>query len=316
MMNAAGQYEKWDWVDWSGAGAMVSTIDDMLRWLAHMNAPVIGGASTWELMKGAQRLANGTVADYGFGLIRSRYRGIETLHNPGGWLGGSCQMLKVPAAMLDVVVIANRFDADVMGLVQRVLDACLPHLHPVEVQTGGNVVQGVFRSPTTGRVVHLSGKDGRQIVSIGGSGQLAVPDESGVLTLVGGFDIARNTITLIGEPTAPSSIRLHEFGNADELILVRPAGRTDPRAFVGRYRSDSTDTNATVTATDAGLSLRTTGRFGGVTYDLECLAENIWRASSPRAVIPPGGVLSFADDCGSFHYSTSQTRPLAFRRCS
>src|SRR5207244_1304308 len=116
MKNAAGRYVRQEWMDYAGAGAMVSTVDDMLIWLAHMEAPVVGCAETWRLMRAAQILANGTPTKYGLGLFTTRYRGIDTVHHPGSWLGGNAQMIKIPSVSLDVVVMVNRYDASAITL--------------------------------------------------------------------------------------------------------------------------------------------------------------------------------------------------------
>jgi D-aminopeptidase len=306
MMNAVGRYEKWDWMDWTGAGAVVSTVDDMLRWLAHMSAPVVGGKATWAAMTAPQVLANQTSIDYGLGLITSRYRGLKTIYNPGGWLGGACQMLKAPDVGLDVVVIVNRFDANVIALTDSVIDACVPDLGPVVEHSRAACATGTFLSPRTGRVVQLFGRDGVQIASICGSDQPFEPHGHGVMRLMGGFGFEKPTLTLQGD-----LLRFDEFGNVDEFHAVPVAGSG---SISGKYRADSTGTEATISETTDGARLRMSGRFGAVLYDLECLASGIWRARSPRAVIPPGGVLAF--DPTGFRYSTSQTWGLSFRRCA
>src|SRR6185437_10320342 len=53
VINPAGGYEKMSWGldSFLGAGAMVSTVNDLLRWLAHMEAPEVGSESTWKTMK-------------------------------------------------------------------------------------------------------------------------------------------------------------------------------------------------------------------------------------------------------------------------
>jgi D-aminopeptidase len=66
-------------MEMSGAGGLVATMDDMLRWLKHMDAPVVGSAKTWETIKTPHRLARGTSTGYGLGLITGDYRGIGTL---------------------------------------------------------------------------------------------------------------------------------------------------------------------------------------------------------------------------------------------
>ncbi len=62
----------------AGEAGMVSTVDDLLRWLAHMDAPVVGTETTWRLMKQSQRLHNGCDTGYGLGLMVGHHRGVPS----------------------------------------------------------------------------------------------------------------------------------------------------------------------------------------------------------------------------------------------
>ena len=122
-----GQFERASWeINPLGAGAVVSTVNDMLRWLDHMEMPTVGSPETWSTMKAPQRLSDGTPVPFGLSLFLGRYRGFEAFCAPGGWLGANAQMVKVPAAGLDVAVLVNRHDVSSSVLADRVLDACLP----------------------------------------------------------------------------------------------------------------------------------------------------------------------------------------------
>jgi hypothetical protein len=122
-------------------------------------------------------------------------------------------------------------------------------------------------------------------------------------------------ITLIGDRQTPASIRFSDFGNHDELVAVPPAMEADVGAIAGRYRSNSTATDAIISGTPDAPRLSTTGRFGSAEFALECLADRIWRAKSTSAM-PWGGILSFDRDGGRFHFSSSRTTALPFRRCA
>ena len=51
------------------------------------------------------------------------------IYHAGSVTGGNSQMLKVPAARLDVIVVMlNRRDIWGMRLTERILDACIPEL--------------------------------------------------------------------------------------------------------------------------------------------------------------------------------------------
>jgi D-aminopeptidase len=296
-----------------GEGGIVSTVDDMLRWLAHMDTPVVGTCTTWETMKAPQRLANGTSTGYGLGLIASRYRGVDTLSHPGGVMGGNSQMLKVPGAGLDIVIMANRHDVLGMLLVDRILDACLPDLDPVGEASASPPVSGVFRSPTTGRIIQLFDKDGLQIASIDGDDLPFVPDDDGTLRPAAIWAFIKHEVRLAGDVAKPRSIEFSDFGTRDDLIKEPPPLPDSVTGILGTYRSETTATQAAIGQLDDGPRLTTVGRFGSATYRLECLADRIWRAKA-LGVMQWGGVLSFDPDGAAFRYTTSRTRSLIFRR--
>jgi CubicO group peptidase (beta-lactamase class C family) len=296
-----------------GEGGIVSTVDDMLRWLAHMDEPVVGTPATWELMKAPQLLANGTSTGYGLGLVTELYRGIETLSHSGAVMGGNSQMLKVPCVGLDVAIMLNRDDVSGVQLTNRILDACVTGLKPDIDPPTGLFSTGSYCSPRTGRVVQLFAKDRQQIASIDGFDLPFTSGDSDVLSPMPPFESLKQSVTLIGDRRQPRSIQFRDFGNVDELIPVRVMDKPDARAIIGRYRSDTTGTEATIRATRDGLHLGTAGRFGSAAYPLEFLADGIWRAK-PLSKWPWGGIVSFDADRKTFRYSTPRTWALTFRR--
>jgi len=323
MMTPGGSYERAHFgLDMAGAGSVVSTVDDMLRWLAHMDTPRVGSSATWAVMKAPQTLANGTSTGYGLGLITDRYRGIERLQHSGGGLGSNAQMLKIPAVGLDVAIMVNRQDVLGLLLADKILDACLPGLNPTERSFSGPFPTGSLRSPNTGRVIQLSTSshvpwNEGAIASIDGADLPVAPDENGVLAPVGICRCIKQAVTLIGDPVQPASIQFSDYGNLDELVAVNPAVKANIGAIAGRYRSDTTGTEATISETEDCPRLSTVGRFGSAVHDLECLADGVWRTKPVNAMILPArGILSFDDDGRTFCFSNSLTRALPFRRCA
>lgn len=76
-MTADGGYLKYYLGNMAGEGGIISTIDDMLRWLKHIDAPMVGTVETWKLMRTPHVLANGTSTGYGLGLWIDKYRGAD-----------------------------------------------------------------------------------------------------------------------------------------------------------------------------------------------------------------------------------------------
>jgi D-aminopeptidase len=312
-MTHAGGFERRHYGhDLAGAGAIVSTVDDVLRWLAHIDRPVVGSPDTWRAMRTAQRLTNGVSTDYGFGLFATRYRGVDTLSHGGGWTGANSQMLKVPAFGLDVAVLVNRGDVSSRRLVEKILDACLPGLSETRVPSAP-FATGVFQSPTTGRVIQVFAAGEQQMLSIDGLDMPVEREEEGVLYPMGG--LYRQAVTLKGDPVHPSSLVLNEAGNVEELLPARAAEEPAAQLISGRYRSDNTMTDAAISAAAGPPRLRTFGRFGSAEFTLEYLAAGIWRARStlPR---PYGGILTFERGAAAFRFSNYPTRALLFRRCA
>jgi D-aminopeptidase len=291
----------------AGDGGIVSTIDDMLRWLAHMDAPVVGTAATWRTMKSPQTLENGTSTGYGLGLITDHYRGVETLSHGGSLMGCNSQMLKVPAAGLDIVVMVNRRDVVAIELANKILDTCIPSLAAGSEPPKRACTTGVFRSPTSGRVIELKAEDGQQIVSIDGLDWPFAQGDDGVLRPLPWLSFYKQTVTVL-----EGTIRFSDFGNCDELIRVRRAADADASRITGQYRSDTLGIQITIACSATGARLEASGRLGSAVYELKSLSDDIWRARSP-SMMPWGGVLSFHQD-GTFSFTTSRNRALMFRR--
>ncbi len=315
MTRAAGGFEKPGLtIALAGEGGVVSTVDDMLLWLAHVDAPKVGTVATWASMKAPHALDNGVCTGYGLGLMSGRYRGVETLAHAGGVVGGNSQMLKVPAARLDIAVMVNRHDVSAVALTNRILDACLPSLEPVTKMASGPLATGVFRSPTTGRVIQLIARQDQQFASIDSADLPVVAEKDGTLYPAAALSYLKYSLTLEGEPSRPNAIQFVDFGRRDRLVLMdRPDNAVDIGAIAGCYQSRSTGTEMKIEPGVDGTSLRTTGLFGTVRYKLEPLADGLWRARS-TCPMQWGGILSFEDGNRVLRFSTLRTAALPFRR--
>jgi len=295
----------------AGEGGIVSTVDDMLRWLAHMDAPVVGREASWTAMKTPHRLPNGTSTGYGLGLFSGNYRGVETLFHSGGGMGANAFMIKVPSVRLDVVVLVNRHDVDSSGLAYKVVDCCVRGLASPATVAPRPVISGVYRSRATGRVLQLFGKDCRQRAWIDNYDLALRTSEDGGLLPAEGFEFLKQEIVPLDAEASPRRIRFNDFGNVDVLERLPPATQPiDPA--VGRYRSDETGTDAEVFASGTGPQLRSVGRFGSRTFDLSPLADRVWHAQGRLPWM--GGIVSF-DDSG-FRLTTARNWALPFRRVS
>ncbi|MCW2780714.1 MAG: hypothetical protein JWR35_1163 [Marmoricola sp.] len=329
MINSVGDWETWSWTEFVGAGGIVSSVDDLLRWTANFAEHRVGTAQTWDVMTTSQTLTSGSPSGYGLGLFVEDYRGVRTLQHSGGGLGSNAHLLKVPAAELDIVLMSNREDVSAARYAYKVLDAVLEaELEPRPTDPAPPPVTGTFRSATTGSVVHLSpteqrssAEPARQFATFGPSaGSVLEPDAAGVLRPLSSGDTPQQSwgLALRGDPGKPDGVTLKEFGLVDELDLVGPSA-DDGRKIAGRYRSAGTGSELTIEVADGRVTVRTTGRFGTADYELTAIGEDVWRAGfAPPGTQPRigdmGSLVSFSPDASELRWFTKQSMGIPFHR--
>lgn len=293
----------------SGTGGMVSTMDDMLLWLKHMDAPVVGSTETWRTMREPYRLAGGHSTGYGLGLIAETYRGVEILHHAGDVMAGNSQMLKVPAAGLDISIGVNRGDVSSLVLALRIVDAIVEGLAPPPENPACDRRVGTFLSERDGRVVSLSVKDDLHMLSIDGGAALPVmPDADGVLQLPAPAAFLQQAVRVDGD-----DIVLSEFGQEDRLVEIEVDGEALLGSRAGTYRSDAIDATLTLIGEQDGPVARTQGRHGQAVHRLTPITADIWRFEQcgfPQV----GGILTFAADGSGLRIDLARLRHMGFSR--
>lgn len=292
-----------------GTGGMVSTMDDMLLWLKHMDAPVVGSSETWRMMCEPYRLVGGHSTGYGLGLIVETYRGVEILHHAGDVMSGNSQMLKVPAAGLDISIGVNRGDVSSLVLALRVVDTVVEGLAPLLENPAYDRRAGTFFSERDGRVVSLSVKDDLHLLSIdGGAGLPVAPDADGVLQLPAPAAFLQQTVRADGD-----NIVLSEFGREDRLVEIETDGEAMLGERAGTYRSEAIDATLTLIEEEDGPVARTHGRHGQAVHRLIPITADIWRFEQcgfPQV----SGILTLAVDGSGLRIDLARLRRLSFAR--
>ena len=98
-----------------GEGGLTSTVEDLFIWSRHFDEPVLGKTLPAQLTAAAP-LAGGRPNRYYRGVTVGSLRGLETVGHSGLWPGFRTHFLRVPAAGLTVVVIANLDSIDPLRL--------------------------------------------------------------------------------------------------------------------------------------------------------------------------------------------------------
>lgn len=310
VRNAAGLWSRtYMGVEISGAGGMVSTVDDMLRWLKHMREPFVGSAETWRLMREPLRLKSGHSTGYGLGLITERYRGVEVRHHAGGVMGGNSQMISVPEAGLDISIAVNRSDISAIALAHAVIDACIEGLNPLPEPAAWEKRTGTFRSARDGRVVALTATDELHLLSLDGGAPMPVsPDAAGVLRPPATHAFLQQAVRIDGDAIVHS-----DFGNEDRLERIETDTEARLGDHAGTWRSEAVDTTIELSEDDGGAQAQSRGRHGSATYRMTPINAGLWRIEDSLTGTL-GALIVFDPDGRGLSLDFGRLRHVRFRK--
>lgn len=253
--------------DIGGEGGLVSTVDDMLRWLAHMDRPVVGTAQSWQAMMTPATLNDGRTVDYGFGLAIHDYRGQRVILHGGTVVGGGCQMAKLPDQALDIIVLGNASGLNPVGLTEQVIDALLHDLPPKPEAVDISIATGDYYAPDNGGYLRLVETDGKP----------GIEYTPAIVPLTGRADgslwyqlnLTRGATIL---PDGDDAILCSEFSGPHRLPRALPPLADEGAVIAGRYRSPELALTANVTGGEVILD----GLAGVVRMRLDPRAPGLW----------------------------------------
>ena len=306
-----------------GEGAIISNVDDMLRWMAHLRTrDRFGSAASWAQLTARPRYADGRVGDYALGLLIGKYRGLDILHHSGGVSGGSAQMLLLPNDGLDVFIMANGArDASPPLLSQKVVDIMLadrvgPETPKLPAEDYKEWL-GDYWSPETRMVYSLIDQQGSLALATAMSG-------------VGGFLEARDDGRLVEPASGIGEVELTlgpgdrlglSFGPSSAAYERLSASAADAAAFaeaaVGTYFSADADATATIAAEGGALTIRTANGLGELPAPLIPLSAGVAYTKPVSLLAPYRTTISLELENGraaGFHLCTARTRNLEFLR--
>lgn len=288
-----------------GEGGMISTVDDMLRWLKHMDAPVVGSKATWDEMRKSAVLKNGHETGYGYGLITSTYRGTRVLHHAGGVIGGASQMLKALDHGLDIIILGNR-PIDSMGLAERVLDAVLPDLEKAR-EKPAKAVSGTWINRKTGQVVQLIDKDGEQLLDAATMPLPTLANEDGSISSI------MSLFDLRVRPLDDGTLETTEYGHTAKLEKLEGKDG-DADAPTGAFASPASQLQVTIERDGDDVFMGSKTRYGSSRFQLTRLGNQVWKATNITGMPNLGGTLEFDSDGNSFLFTSGRTHRLKFVR--
>ncbi|MEI6203934.1 MAG: serine hydrolase [Enhydrobacter sp.] len=156
-----------------GEGGLTSTVEDLFIWSRHYDEPVLGKTLPAQLTAAAP-LTGGHHNRYHRGVTVGNFRGLATVSHGGLWPGFRTHFLRVPAAGLTVVVIANLDSIDPQRLSHTIAGEALagdrrlkPALPPI-TQDEIKPIAGTWFNAAEPSLFDLAWKNGEATVTQNG----------------------------------------------------------------------------------------------------------------------------------------------------
>lgn len=328
-----GIFPSWELL---GEGSIVSTVDDMLRWTAHLRCgnKIVGNDDTWMQMLALPVFSSGERSQYALGLKQSLYRGVELIHHAGGVVGGTCQMLLSAAHGLDVVLLGNGALDAPLELSKRVVDIVLAGEldgdgPPVAARAASHVARlGSYRSSSTGAVYALEDHEGALVLTGPLCPAPSMPlydsahDLNDVEIEAGGDGPLALRWGSSCTPDDLSSLRIVHCGHVETFARLGEAPVMTPSlvaAMSGTFASHDANARAIMRLDDEALVLRMHGAVGRCDYRLTPLADDVFGLVAVDPMDVMTGIVTLTRDATSvnitgFRIDTQRTRNLAFTR--
>jgi CubicO group peptidase (beta-lactamase class C family) len=114
--------------DWEqvGDGSVLTTVEDLARWVRNFEDPKVGGRAMVEELQRKGRLTSGQEIDYAEGLRHATYRGLATVGHSGSWAGYRSNILRFPSEKAAVIVLCNAETAEAATIARTIADVALP----------------------------------------------------------------------------------------------------------------------------------------------------------------------------------------------
>ena len=156
-----------------GEGGLTSSVEDLLIWSRHFDNPVLGKTLPAQLAAIAP-LTGGHANQYRRGVGVGEVRGLETIGHGGLWPGYRTEFLRVPAADLTVIVIANLASIDPWRLAHAIAADALegdrrlkPKLEPIS-EAEIKPLAGAWFNADEPSLFDLAWKNGEAVVTQNG----------------------------------------------------------------------------------------------------------------------------------------------------
>ena len=249
--------------DTAGATSLLTTAEDLAKWDANFQKPVVGGAALLAAMEERGRLNDGQDIDYASGIVHGTHRGLKTISHGGADAGYRSALLRYPQQRFGIATLCNLAQTNPMQLAQRVAEVYLgTHMQPITATM--RVAEAAVTLPAA-ELSALAGlywneRDATARRLIFDDGQLKMrtgPEQTITLKSIGSrrFVLENPSRTLTFESNRLTIAP--ETGAAVTFDRVETFAPTTAQleAFAGVYRSDEIEATYRIVVKDGGLRL-------------------------------------------------------------
>jgi CubicO group peptidase (beta-lactamase class C family) len=238
--------------DTAGATSLMTTVEDLARWNANFEKPVVGGSSLLSALLQRGTIANGSPIDYASGITHGTYRGLSTVGHGGSDAGYRADFVRFPAEHVGIACLCNLASANPGELARRVADVYLAGvLKPVPAQPARDEPEvalnstelesyaGTYWNEAEAAAVRVVVQEGALAARPVGGAQLRLRPIGGGRFVPASGDGPR----LAFETDRATSTSRLTVGNSPSTVYTRtaPFNPLTLDEFAGVYRSDELD---------------------------------------------------------------------------
>ena len=253
--------------DTAGATSLMTTVEDLVKWHANFDTPVVGSPAIIASMLTRAVLNDGSRVDYAVGISHGTYRGVPTVSHGGADAGYRAMFMRFPEQKFGVAVLCNLASANPSLLAQRIADVFLADtLKPIPAPPKPDASAEIPVSPdqlAAAAGLYWNGPDSPPRRFAVQDGRLtALTPLVPLKSLGGGRFVAMNGL--------PVSVTFEMANGRATRVTIAPPGspveqlrRVEPftptaqalTEFAGTYRSDEIDASYRLVAKDSTLRL-------------------------------------------------------------
>jgi hypothetical protein len=254
-VDAGGYHQLMPFENVIGAGGLLTTVGDLLKWNDALNAGALGTFVTTELQR-PSTLLDGRAISYARGLYVEDYHGVRKIWHDGATAGYRAFLARYPDQRVSTALLCNTGEgADVDALGDQLADLLLPAPStppPAKPAPAGLKLTAEQLAPYTGLYFDPQAAYQMQLVVKDGVLQRVADGLAYTPVAPGAFRASHSSIRFSGYDRIAQQF---DSGRHRDLQRIQPwhPGTKQLAEFAGQYRSDEALATVDVSVADGHL---------------------------------------------------------------